>query len=119
MPRKIGRACRYHGCTATSDDIYCTLHTRVMSRYYNRYLRDEETTKFYQSREWREKRREYLLSHPYCTMCGGKANTVDHIKPIREGGERLRDENLQALCQSCHSKKSAKEGSRWGKRQEK
>lgn len=41
---------------------------------------------------------------------------VDHIQPIRFGGAALDMENLQSLCWSCHSAKSVKEGSRFGKR---
>jgi 5-methylcytosine-specific restriction endonuclease McrA len=41
---------------------------------------------------------------------------VDHIVPIRFGGRSLDMDNLQSLCWSCHSAKSIKEGSRFGKR---
>ncbi|MDQ3583071.1 MAG: HNH endonuclease [Pseudomonadota bacterium] len=41
------------------------------------------------------------------------ATLVDHIQPIRQGGNRAARDNLQALCGSCHSRKSASEGSRW------
>jgi 5-methylcytosine-specific restriction protein A len=34
---------------------------------------------------------------------------LDHIKPIRLGGEMYDIENLQSLCKSCHGRKSAKE----------
>ena len=41
---------------------------------------------------------------------------VDHIQPIKQGGQALDMDNLQSLCWSCHSAKSIKEGSRFGKR---
>ena len=41
------------------------------------------------------------------------ATEVDHIVPKSAGGTDAMD-NLQALCKSCHSRKTAKEG-RWGK----
>ena len=58
---------------------------------------------------------------PLCEECmrQGKetpATMVDHITPIRQGGRALDMENLQSLCWSCHSAKSVKEGSRYGKR---
>jgi len=42
------------------------------------------------------------------------ATDVDHIVPIDAGGT---DEmsNLQALCHSCHSMKTARADGRWGK----
>jgi HNH endonuclease. len=34
---------------------------------------------------------------------------VDHIQPIRLGGEVYDLDNLQTLCKSCHNRKSGKE----------
>ena len=47
---------------------------------------------------------------------GAELVMVDHIVPIRFGGRSLDMDNLQSLCWSCHSAKSIKEGSRFGKR---
>ena len=42
-----------------------------------------------------------------CLCCGRKAKlTIDHIVPIRKGGNSL-IENLQPLCKRCNSKKGA------------
>jgi len=41
------------------------------------------------------------------------ATEVDHIVPLRAGGTNDA-ENLQALCKSCHSRKTAIEDGRWG-----
>ena len=43
------------------------------------------------------------------------AHIVDHIKPIKEGGEPLALDNLQALCWSCHSTKSLNDRHRRGR----
>jgi 5-methylcytosine-specific restriction protein A len=37
------------------------------------------------------------------------AQMVDHIKPVRLGGEFWDERNYQSLCNSCHAVKSAKE----------
>ena len=34
------------------------------------------------------------------------------IVPIRDGGARLDDDNLQSLCRACHDKKSAQDVAR-------
>jgi 5-methylcytosine-specific restriction endonuclease McrA len=34
---------------------------------------------------------------------------VDHIKPIKNGGDLMAMDNLQSLCVSCHNRKKAKE----------
>ena len=50
----------------------------------------------------------FLRANPLCASCGRAASEVDHIKAKRIGGEDD-DENLQALCKSCHSSKTARE----------
>lgn len=72
--------------------------------------------------EWLHARKQHLNQHPFCAEClkAGKrtrATMVDHIVPIKQGGERFAPSNLQSLCWSCHSRKSAQEGSRWKPKQ--
>jgi 5-methylcytosine-specific restriction enzyme A len=62
---------------------------------------------------WRKLRVIYLREHPLCVHCQQHgmivaATEVDHIIAKRNGGSND-DDNLQALCKSCHSKKTAKE----------
>lgn len=58
---------------------------------------------------WRALRLMVLRREPLCRRCGHEASQVDHIRPIRQGGARLDPENLQALCHSCHSRKTRTE----------
>jgi 5-methylcytosine-specific restriction protein A len=37
---------------------------------------------------------------------------VDHIEPVKQGGDMWDPGNLQPLCNLCHERKSAAEGSR-------
>lgn len=60
---------------------------------------------------WVKLRKIKLHQDPLCAEClrRGKtasANEVDHIVPLRSGGERLDMANLQSLCKSCHSRKT-------------
>jgi 5-methylcytosine-specific restriction protein A len=85
---------------------------------YNRYQRDPHTDERY-GKDWRHIRRLFLDEHPFCEMCrkdgiAKVATMVHHIKPVREGGSND-EENLMALCKSCHSRLHASDGSRWGK----
>ena len=63
---------------------------------------------------WRRKRLWFIRRHPLCAHCLSerglrvKAVDVDHIIPLAEGGDDDFD-NLQALCKSCHSRKTARE----------
>ena len=82
----------------------------------NRTRTNNDNRKIYDSSKWRNGVRVLKLkTTPYCEICLEndiltEAKEVDHIKPISEGGEPFDIDNLQALCTSCHAKKSAKEG---------
>lgn len=65
---------------------------------------------FYNSTQWRNTRRIHITKNPVCEVCEQPGNPVDHIVPVDQGGERLRNENLMTLCDSCHNRKSGMEG---------
>jgi 5-methylcytosine-specific restriction enzyme A len=70
--------------------------------------------KFYNSGVWRKLRAAFIQSNPICVQCEQNdlvviAEVVDHIVPLRKGGAALDEMNLQALCHSCHNKKSSSE----------
>ena len=58
---------------------------------------------------WRRFRRYFLTQYPQCAHCDRAANEVDHIQTLRDGGAKYDLENLQALCKSCHSRKTQAE----------
>jgi 5-methylcytosine-specific restriction enzyme A len=69
---------------------------------------------FYNSVAWKRLRAAYRSAHPTCEECERvgvvRAGVdVDHRVPIREGGARLDQRNLQTLCVSHHAAKSATE----------
>lgn len=78
--------------------------------------REQIAKKFnYQSKIWKLVRKKVLLRDGYlCQECKRNGiikdgNTVDHIKPINQGGEPLNTQNLQTLCETCHARKSQTE----------
>jgi 5-methylcytosine-specific restriction endonuclease McrA len=69
---------------------------------------------WYQSKEWKQIRAAYLAANPFCECDEHKgkkvkAEMVDHIKPIKQGGSRTDWANLQALTNKCHFAKSARD----------
>jgi len=67
----------------------------------------------YQSRQWRELSLAKRRSEPLCEDCHDKgiikaSDCVDHIIPIREGGDPWAWGNLRALCRSCHDSKTGR-----------
>jgi len=63
------------------------------------------------SRTWRKMRLAYLVKESLCRHCAGKglavvATDVDHIDGDSWNNS---EDNYQALCHSCHSRKTAKQ----------
>jgi 5-methylcytosine-specific restriction enzyme A len=74
-------------------------------------------TQWYRQAKWRKLRASVLQEQPMCVMCEalGKltaATVVDHIKPVRLGGAKYEEVNLQPLCEAHHNQKSHSEGVR-------
>lgn len=83
--------------------------------------RDNFSKSFYKSPAWLMTKKKQLERQPFCEEClkkgeRVKATMVDHIVPIKQGGDKYNPSNLQSLCWACHSRKSAEEGSRWGRK---
>lgn len=71
--------------------------------------------RIYDSGMWRHRVRPAKLKmNPLCEICLEQdiltdAKEIDHIVPISRGGDPFDLRNLQSLCSSCHSRKSASE----------
>ena len=68
--------------------------------------------RIYNSDRWRNQVRPAIIERDRgrCRNCGSDLfPEVDHIVPIRSGGDPWNPENLQVLCKSCHSEKTGKE----------
>jgi 5-methylcytosine-specific restriction endonuclease McrA len=51
-----------------------------------------------------EQLRQRLSMFAGCWMCGGRAETIDHVKPIAKGGAHMLA-NLRPACLACNSRK--------------
>lgn len=86
-----------------------------IKKHTSKQQRNQVSDKFYHSSQWRKKRKTILeRDNHLCQTClsAGRVtqgNTVDHVKPIKQGGEPLADYNLKTICESCHARKSARE----------
>lgn len=62
----------------------------------------------YNTTRWRRLRAVYLAWNPLCFKCERAATVVDHVTPVRLGGD-FWNGPFQALCERCHNSKSGKE----------
>lgn len=119
MPRKPLKPCAHPTCTELVEGRFCKKHQKESNRNYEKYHRDPETAKRY-GRKWRKIRNQFIKEHPLCQQCLKEnrlktAEEVHHILPLKRGGSHD-EKNLMALCKSCHSRISVKDGDRFGKK---
>ena len=113
MPNAPLRPCLHPGCGALVVRGRCDRHA-VQERNEYDFRRGSSAARGYDAR-WRRLRERILSEEPLCRICGrAEAKHVDHIVPKARGGTDDRD-NLQPLCHSCHSRKTAEEDGRWGR----
>jgi len=118
MPARALHPCATKGCPnlIPAGQAHCPAHTTQYEQD-----RGSAAVRGYDAR-WRRLRKMFLAANPLCADIYGDhardgqvvaAIDVDHILPRAAGGQDDWD-NLQALCPSCHSKKTAIEDGRWG-----
>lgn len=120
------------------DKRYCTDCKQQDNKRRDQRTRDPESKKTYDSVAWKQLRKIVLSEEPFCQCtdalckavtehpnqedgpCGRIAGEVDHIIPMRLGGQPLARSNAQSLCHDCHVRKTRKEdgwnGGKEGKR---
>ena len=109
MPKKAPKPCKWPGCKKLTYDRFCEFHAKQQSVQYEA-TRETAVQRGYDTRH-RKLRKIVLAEQPICQICKREpATEMDHI----DGNPRnVAMENLQGLCKSCHSTKTAKEQNRW------
>lgn len=119
------RVCTWPGCHALVQKGRCEKHKKQERKEYDAGRIDDPFHKFYATAQWRRVRLLVLERDCYlCQECKRKgvltgltsSDHVHHKHEIRDGGDPLDMDNLEALCHSCHSKHSVESGVRFGNR---
>lgn len=120
MPIAPPRLCSKCG-HVVSGGGKCPTCARRRAKEYNMHRRDKQTyDEVYNTTRWRLIRDLRLkASCGLCDMCRengiiAKADVVDHIIEIKDGGEPFDLRNTQSLCHYHHNKKTAKERKKRG-----
>lgn len=121
MPQRPKRPCAHSGCPnlVQPPERYCAAHTCAGSHAYDKY-RGSAASRGYDA-PWRRYTKRYLKAHPLCVACQAQgvvtaSSEVDHIVSVTGPDDpRFWDpSNHQALCKSCHSRKTARENRGFG-----
>ncbi len=69
---------------------------------------------WYNSKRWKQKRAELLITNPLCVMCNAQgkvtpATVADHIVPHRFDRHMFWQGELQALCHEHHASSKQRE----------
>lgn len=114
MPQKLKRPCNKPGCPELTNNGYCDEHKKQKQQQQDE-RRGTAHERGYTYR-WAQYSTLYRKKHPLCVMCEreGKivgSQHVDHIIAVRGAKDPMfwKEENHQALCQSCHSRKTIAE----------
>lgn len=120
MTVRAKRPCAHCGCREwASHGYYCEKHWLEYQEMVQA-KRKEFTKKACKDRptsaqrgydyKWQKTSKLYLKLHPICVKCGAPATEVDHIIPHKGDPKLMWDvNNYQALCHTCHSKKTYSE----------
>ncbi|MFK4007004.1 HNH endonuclease [Bacillus safensis] len=100
MPLKPLRECKVRGGRELTRDGYWPTHAdgkQQEAKYYNKHVRDKQSTSFYKSREWEQTRQLVLMRDNYlCQSCLKLERFIptDMVHHILE----LDLNNLESMC---------------------
>ena len=115
MPWRLASPCVQPGCPERAIRAgRCATHQQQTPQRQYDAQRGSPSADGY-DRKWSAFSKAYLKRNPFCVVCGEPANDVDHIIPLRDGGQKYWEGNLQSMCKSHHSVKTARENGGWGR----
>ena len=118
MTLRTKSPCAAPGCKRACRSRYCAEHEDLQAKVdKNQWVnapRNKPRNPIYSTARWKRLRKSVLARNPECQAddCDRLAVHVDHIVPMSDGGAAFETNNLQALCRSCHSRKTIMENNR-------
>ena len=113
MAMKPLRPCLHPGCGVLVSGGHCAAH---QPRSKDQRSAEAQAWRWmYGTDVWKRLREDQLLQEPFCRECARRgvrryATDVDHIRDHKGDWAVFTDPgNLESLCHSCHSRKTARE----------
>lgn len=114
MPNRAPKPCRKDKCPHLTSGRYCLIHQADEDS--GGYAKREPASRRGYGQAWGKLSRRILMEEPICRMCQVRpSKQVDHIVSHSRGGTDER-RNLQGVCWSCHSQKTAAQDGGFGNR---
>lgn len=110
MSTRPQQPCSYPGCPNLVTSGRCQVHA---ASSLGGWKRDPSRQRLY-DRRWQKFRAAFLAEHPWCVLCERigimtPAEHVDHVNPHKGDPQAFWKGPFQALCPSCHSRKTVEE----------
>ena len=116
MPTAAPKPCTHPGCTVLVKAGRCELHHKAQRKQQDQ--RRDRGPRFYDKSLWRDRIRPHQLRlHPLCADCvvQGMIVAATDVEHIDGNTGNNHPDNLNSLCHSCHSKKTARQDGSFGR----
>jgi 5-methylcytosine-specific restriction protein A len=122
MAAQAKSICASPGCSVLCEGRRCPKHDVDERKQYDAARRNDPYRAIYKTAQWGRMRSYILGRDPLCRiaiLCVERfghpmpSEVVDHIAPMRRGGDAWDEGNLQGACKACHDRKTAMEDSGW------
>ena len=111
MPVSAPKPCTKHPAILILHNKPCP-QCEAVKKGKERERREKRGKRVYDTTQWKKTRKAKLSANPLCEHCGYIATEVDH----KDGcNTNMNWDNLQSLCKSCHSRKTASENGGFGR----
>jgi 5-methylcytosine-specific restriction protein A len=120
MPKRVAsyciNGCKGKGVNGSRLCLSCWTKREEHRKAYmiakekERTQREGSTSQRGYDGQWAKVSKYVRRNEPICRICKkALAEMVDHIIPLKQGGDRLALSNLQPLCNKCHNRKTIKD----------
>ena len=93
--------CACPGCHNLTSEKYCEEHKK---QFENRGTTSQWAW-MYKTKWWVHNRKDFLMKHPFCEICGKPSTTIHHDPEHNGNMTMFKDKSTwKAICGSCHSK---------------